>query len=305
MSNRTFNFGHCVDRPGFADLPAMPESPRAIWASPVGFDVAEPKFDGIWGKVVISAAGRLEIWTRNGSLVHERQLGSVPFAEEFGGCVLHGEFLHGSAWGQDLGLSGTCWLFDCTELNGHSIEAWPLKSRRAAARNILILALRDVLTESGVSMFDMAPQYDIGMAPQLWRDVVLAGGFEGLVFKDSAARFGAGWTRMKRSVEVDYVCLGFVVDPERGAVSIRGGLTQDDDGVVEVCTVGNLPAARRKEFTAHPERFVGLVFKARGARVFRSGALRNPKFAGWHGDKQPAACTLASALQAGCSGVCR
>ena len=47
----------------------------------------------------------------------------------------------------------------------------------------------------------------------------------------------------------------------------------------------------RREFTDHPERYVGQVFTAKGNGWYPSGSIRHPKFKVWRDDKEFDECT--------------
>jgi len=250
-----------------------------------GFNVVEPKFDGIWGAAHINGAG-VQMYSRHGN---PRAQWDAPGAVT-NPAVIHGEFMHGSTWANERGLTGRFFVFDCTQFGGADISAKPLCERRAAATAV-VEALQDARIE-------MAPQYPIEQARARWRELVIEQRFEGLVLKNTADPFGAQWARIKRRIQVDFVCVGFRPGGgkfNQAAASITAGAFVAGE-LRQVCSIGGLCDSDRFDFWNDQAAFVGRVFRATGQRVFKSGALRHGVFDGWHQDKRAQDCTLDSIL---------
>ena len=113
----------------------------------------------------------------------------------------------------------------------------------------------------------------------MWDDLVERDGFEGLVFKSGAARYGAAWGRMKRRVDADYVCTGVHRNAAGRPVSLAYGLYFGRT----LCAVGTVcNGVDPVDFgEAANGRLVGQVMLVTGQAIGASGAMRHPVFVGW------------------------
>lgn len=241
----------------------------------------EPKMDGIWCEVQI-ADGVAIGYSRTGQ---EKARWSVP-ADIV--ATLHGELLVGSTWAKERGISGQLHLFECTQLHGVDVTGAAHSHRRELA----------VAVVAQVDGWQMVPCWSGPEALAVWADLVVAQDYEGLVVKDSRAKWGVGWSRCKAQVDWDFVCLGWEYakgpysdHPDRMLpVSMICGLYVD--GVLKpVGKVFGL-AQEAAKIRERPELYRGKVFTAIGQRRFASGALRHGVFCGWHKDKPAKACVL-------------
>lgn len=266
-----------LERPQFDDL-------KPLGDVPIRFDVVEPKMDGQWGQLVVRQ-GRAQVWSRHGQLKHEQTVDA-----DLPDLVLHGEYLHGSNWALRRGMNGQFHAFDLVARDGRSLASMTLHSRRERLERLL-----DLHRARLPGWLRLVPQDPVGMWRRHWDVLVEGQGYEGLVFKWSGGRFGDPWARMKRTVTMDYVCLG--ANPGggryegRAASSLIGGLWREG-GAVAVANVGGLGDSLRYEVWEHPERFVGRVFEAYGRGLFDGGGLRHPAFLRWRDDKMPEQCVM-------------
>lgn len=260
-----------------------------------GYTRVELKMDGIWGRVEIHA-DRAEIWSRHGQL---KAIWPVKPGHKFSGSSLIGEFMHGSAWGHEHDVNGHLFVFDCIQMRGRTLEADAQLARLTVAE----LVVKAVFVDSPISMVAGWNVKDASEVTAVWDEHVVARAYEGLVLKKPDAAFGDGWYRVKRTVDVDYVCMGFNASNapkyvDMAVASIKGGLWIDGE-LVECVAAGGLSESHRKEFFENPEAYIGQVLRVGGYRIFPSGAVRHPNFLGWHLDKASEDCTLESALEAG------
>ena len=236
----------------------------------------EPKMDGIWCEVQI-ADGTAIGYSRTGQ---EKARWSVPSDIV---ATLHGELLIGSTWAKERGITGQLHLFDCTQLHGVDVTGAAQSHRRELAAAVV----------AQVEGWQMVPCWAGPDALAVWADLVVIQDYEGLVVKDSRAKWGIGWSRCKAQVDHDYICMGWEYGTGKNCalpVSIVCGLYVD--GVLSpVGKVFGL-AQEAETIRANPERYRGRVFSAIGNRRFASGALRHGVFCGWHKDKPASACKL-------------
>ena len=276
-----------VKRPGYVEI-----DPGEWWqlecAPQPRFDTVEIKYDGIWGRVDIDE-NRAEIYSRHGQL--KTALDIEPVGKT---ATLHAEYMYGSSWSGRMNLEGVLFVFDCTSIGGHDISHLPLSRRREAAA-LMVKKLGEP--------FRMVKQFSISKTRELWEGYIIERNFEGLIFKESDAPFGAKWGRAKRVYEVDYVCLGFNQSDApkyvgRMVASVRAGVYANGN-LIDVASVSGLSEHQRTAMYNNPDDFIGRVFKASGYQVFKNGALRHPNFVDWHYDKLPQDCTLESVLEIG------
>jgi len=300
------------------------------------WNVVELKGDGIWGQMVIEGTS-VKVYSRNGTLKDEFKL-AVPFSPwgyfrdsgeddtgyAVGGSriVLHGEFMFGTNWSKRRKLTGQFMAFDLVEFGGQCFRDKPQWTRRAFLEQVVFgkpsAGLPSIATHSSPNPLSVTSRGRIQCIPQwrtsrdegitdlvqrIWADWVLAEDWEGLILKEGSAPFGEGWARIKRTYEVDYVCMGFRqsnADKYKGRMvkSVIGGLYVEGE-LKEAVRVSGLTEAQRTEMFDNPGKFVGRVFKVNGKGVFPNGAVRHPNFVEWHQDKQQQDCTIDSARAVG------
>lgn len=279
-----------VKRPPFANLTAKAlENVEAIRT--MGYDLVEPKMDGIWGTMVIDPDGQVRVYSRHGQLKLETEVPLWPLHQ----TILYGEFMKGSNWGIEHGVDGAFFTWDCIKFNGMDIRHKALHYRRRRAQDTILTGLPQWV--------QMNPQWSIHETRVRWQSHVVERGYEGLVFKGSQAPFGKSWARMKQVLEVDYVCMGFTASDAakyKGCMvrSIIGGL-YDNGKLVKTVNVSGITEEQRRAFYEDGIGYHGRVFTAKGNRMFKGGALRHPRFQRWHQDKDAAECTKAAALLVG------
>jgi ATP-dependent DNA ligase len=184
-------------------------------------------------------------------------------------------------------LDGQLYVFDMWELAGKSFKNVPLVKRRESLK-------RKLGAFGFPEWVKLTPQYDAQTWETHWNSLVLERGFEGLVFKrNDVVLANAIWGRMKRTVTVDYVCLGGNPGGGRYAgkacSSVKGGLLVDGK-VVPIASVSGLNDLLRVEL--FEGQHVGRVFEAEGKGVYANGALRHPNFVRWRDDKMPEECVM-------------
>jgi len=277
-----------IRRPAFANMAPAQITNRSALAE---FDSVELKMDGIWGTAVFEPGRPTRIYSRHGQLKKtEPAPSSFPFA---GRCVVYGELMHRSTWGLERGIDGMFFAWDCAEINGLDATTSPLRQRRAWAAEII---------KSAGDWAVMGEQFPVGQAASVWDRYVIGRGYEGLVFKNNARLDCAAWARMKRTMDVDYVCMGFTESTAgrhkgRMVRGVVGGLYHGS-ALVRTVNVSGLTDEQRRDFFRSPAAHIGRVFTATGNRIFKGGSLRHPRFACWHKDKIGRECTIEAASSA-------
>ena len=251
-----------IDRPPYKTIRSLDEIPAEL-------DRVEVKIDGVWARIEI-AGDTARIYSRHDTLLEECQLD-----DDFGRTTLLGEL-----------DAGDLIVFDCLTYDGVDISGSPLVARHHAAERVV---------RSLGAGFEMIEQYPAARARELWADLVVDQGAEGLVFKDSRSAYGAPWARLKRRLTVDYVCMGFEEAfgrrAGRGVGSIEAGLYVEGE-LVEIQRIGNMTDTEASAMYAAPELYVGRVFTAAGQEQDEyTGCLRHGSFVEWHKDKRPEECT--------------
>lgn len=248
-----------------------------------GFDSCELKYDGWWGQLLLE--GHLwELYSRTG-----RKLEEGGLQRSYARTLLHGEYIVGTEWAKDHPeYYGQFALFGVELFLGKK-PPYPDCVQRWARCNIA----REIADENILGGVFAVNPYPIDKAPLLWR---LNTEFEGLVFKDSQAPWGAPFGRMKREATMDYVCMGFTQSSADrhagwGVASIVGGLYVDGT-LQEVCSVSTLTDEQRAAFFQQPDLHIGQVFEAKGKKITKTGALRHPDFVRFRQDKLPEECVF-------------
>ena len=249
------------------------------------YDVVELKYDGIWGQLLLEGY-EWRLYSRTGQLKKYGIL-SEPVAR----TLLHGEYCVSSEWSvAHPEYYGQLALFGATTLEGVDIAHWSNAGQRTAIRALI----RHLQFEEILHGLFLVFQYPLAFAESIW---YVNEEFEGLVFKNSQAPWGTRFARMKRQVEMDYVCLGFEESESGkhagvGVASIIGGLTfAGEDEPAPACRVCGITDEMRREFYRNPNAYVGRVFTAKGNRATKNGALRHPNFVRWRDDKYTDDCT--------------
>ena len=281
------NIKDYIERPKFREIRYSDDV-----VIPEQYDYIEPKMDGIWGCMVVEN-GYWRIYSRTGKI---KAAGDCDIDEKW---VILGEYMLGSAWGHRMGIDKEFFAFDCLMTRDIDIRNLSQQSRWSFIREFPSEKLNN-----GDEWFNRVKRYPVVDERRgdsrdwsiLWTNLVEKQGYEGLVFKDSNARYKdrGSWMRMKAEVEIDYICSGMApADPNSkyaGQVGAVIGTLYDIECDVHC---GGLTEKQRDVFTKREVECKGLVFTAKGNGWFPSGAIRHPKFARWRDDKKPEECVYA------------
>ena len=267
------------------------------WHVKHGYDRCELKMDGIYA-VVILKNGKGWIWSRGRQL--KATFDAPGFDEK---TVLLGEYMHGSNWAIRNGKQGHLYIFDCLVSDGEDISSDILLMRQDTAKTQVHII--NTYSPEMKGKVQMVKSWDVDCAEDMeiiWSRVNREL-HEGVVLKRSC-KVDTRYTRVKRTVEVDYVVTGFLQSEApkyigRMVRSIQAGLYNDKGELVHITDISGITDQQRTDFFQRPEDFIGRVFKAVGYTIFESGAIRHPSFHEWHPDKPAEECTLAAVLKQG------
>ena len=269
-----------IDRPKFRELHLS----EIGEVGAEGYDLVQLKMDGIWGCMVISN-GEWRIYSRTGKIKAngECDTRSLPLHGE---AIILGEYMKGSHWGHKMDIDGEFFAFDCLKTNDIDIKNKPYSIRLEKLKEI-----NTYLAPDFVSILEVYPSTEWS---RLWDIKVGKQAYEGLVFKRSESAYydKHAWARLKSVVEIEYMCIGMEpADPNSRYAGQAGAVI--GSLVDKICAVkcGGLTDEMRREFTDHPERYVGQVFTAKGNGWYPTGSIRHPKFKVWRDDKEFDECT--------------
>ena len=264
---------------------------------PEGYDYFQLKMDGMYATLTI-CDGAWSIVSRTGV-----EKASGRWSHKTDHYVLTGEYMKGSHWAKRQGIEeDSFYAFDIHNYRGRSMviadkdyfmrDKYMLRavSDIKERTNHLVFA-KDSFTIKKVNTYDVAEWY------RTWTQVVEDKDYEGLIFRNSYQTLSdtdKQPIRMKKVVEMDYICVGFEPADERsrykGLVGGVKGTLIDKDIVVEC---GGLTDEQRHEYTTNAEINIGKIFTAKGNDWFPSGSIRHPKFREWRTDKTHYECSYA------------
>ena len=249
---------------------------------PEKYDLVQPKQDGWWTLLIVEN-GKAKVITSGGD--HRSNIDI-----EIPDSILIAEWMYGTNFSQTSPLKDNFIIHDVVFFKGSEYRHLPYQTRLATAAELQRIAKNPLIQ---IIETHPARVFDYG----LWDREVILKGNEGLVFKNSAAIFGAGkMIRMKREFTKDYIVCGFKEGIGRltGTLgALEGGLMKPDGSVVRVLSVGGgFDDSERELIWGEKEYFIGKVFEASGKALFTSGALRHPAFIRFRTDKLAKDCTL-------------
>lgn len=263
----------------------------------------EPKMDGWRILAFVGEGGHVDLYTRTGNAPR----GDLPkvkaeLAANFPpGSVVDGEAV--ALTPQDDGTILNEWgvaqsvltkaganaaadkisyvVFDLLAHAGIDARALPLADRR-----VLLERIFDAGEFDAVCLSTIIEATDEGY------DALVAMGFEGAVLKrldkpyGSDKREGGGWLKMKASVRIDVVIMGFK-DGQNGFAGMVGAIIfgqhdPDTGALIERGTCSGFDLRTRKAMTDNPEKWIGRVIEIAhmGADIGKNGTgrLRHPQF---------------------------
>jgi len=273
--------------------------------------VGEPKLDG-WRLLVHIADDGVHVYTRTANCKN----GSLPNIEaELGEHMPAGTWLDGEAvamkvedgkvthdWGSVQSVLGsgtakaaaqsekiTFMVFDLISHGGIDARSLPYAKRR----NLL----ERVFEKATLNRIQLVPQVEVSDASV---DALLAQGFEGMVIKDTMARYGsgqrgAGWTKIKPSDNLDAVVTGFKPGDNgfSGMIgAVEFGLHDANGNLIEVGRCSGMDMKTRQHMTDNPGAWVGSVIEIAHMGQMPTGGYRHPQFKKRRDDKPAEECVV-------------
>lgn len=242
-------------------------------ASSLGFDLIQPKYDGIWCKIQIEK-GFCQIFSRTNQVKHHMHLGL-----DISGVML-GEYMYGSQWSQDPALKGKVFLFDTLELNGVDFRDRNYAERYTLTKNLAgMTPAKDFLLSSLFKIDDF--EYT-------WMTLVEENDYEGLIFRKSTDGFSSVCGRKKQVVTDDLLVMEFQeeIDIHGQPKETLGALLCVRDSTSELMPIGSgFTKEERQHIWNNQPDFIGKVVEVEGKKRFDSGKLRHPVFKRFRDDK--------------------
>jgi ATP-dependent DNA ligase len=187
--------------------------------------------------------------------------------------------------------------FDILQDRGVDITQRPYSYRRKA--------LLDKLSPIDDKYFKIVEdvQYD---KKGLFESIIESGG-EGIILKDTRAKYGDGWSKVKRSAQWDVVISGYK-DPKKitkktsgeestskyyekdwiGAISF--GQYLPDGQFAEFGFCSGIDEALREKISNNKEFYIGKVIEITAQERLASGHFRHPRFLRFRPDKNAESC---------------
>lgn len=153
-----------------------------------------------------------------------------------------------------------------------------------------------------VILDDPLPGNNSARAWKEFRKIYDHGG-EGIVLKEMAGTYNVGrdsnnMYKIKKYLTKDFVCIGFeesdaptFLAKGMKVAAIRCGLYVKGE-LKFITQTSGFSFEMRKEFTDHPEKYIGKVCELGGFEIFKSGAMRHSMFLRFREDRKPEECVL-------------
>ena len=135
-------------------------------------------------------------------------------------------------------------------------------------------------------------------------DDLIFAGYEGGMMKDTTKPYGKGWYKVKKVVDLDVVCTGFM--PGKGKYvgqigSIYFGVLYEDS-IIPVSQAGGMSDDIRKHMTDHQLEYIGKPLSILAQEITKTSnwySVRHPRFVRMRPDIGVADCTLEKFLEQG------
>lgn len=231
----------------------------------------------------------------------------------FEGCVFDGELVFGKNSMDVTKITGSLpekaiqfqtengWLnfvtFDILFDKGKDIRDKPYSYRRGV--------LEGYLGDLNLEYLEVTPIIKSGKK-DFYEEVLESGG-EGIILKDTRAKYGDGWSKVKRSAQWDVIISGFK-DPKEitkktsgeesaskyyekgwiGAISFGQYLPNGQFAEFGFCS--GIDEALREKISNNKEFYIGKVIEITAQERLTSGHFRHPRFLRFRPDKNAESC---------------
>ena len=237
--------------------------------------ICQLKYDGIWCAAEVHADGKVQYFSRNGSLKkEERTVKQIPQG------LYIGELMFGSEWSKEEDRSGKFYAFDLVETKAgeHKNETYLSRYTR----------LKDFWSSELLpTHWHLVTNYPTSQSLDIWKLLVESTKFEGMVFRHPADNWHQPLLRSKYELTVDLYINGYTEGEGRLAGTLGAvKASYSPVGIGPELTIGGGFSDRvRKEIWANRSAYVGRCFTVTAKKKFSSGLLRHPNFVGWHQEK--------------------
>ena len=242
----------------------------------------QPKYDGIWSRVVGEETGRVLVFSRTQTLKAELRIEGYP-----SNSVFLAEYMFGSQWSQHPDRLGKFYFFDCLVSHG---EDYTVRSYQERYREML-RQLKPVGSQD--NRINFVPNFAVQNLQKFWDKISVDHSFEGVVGRNWKQTYSDPLYRLKIDITDDFVIMK-VNEGQGRLAGTMGSLTIgqfDGDELVEIMTVGGgFSDELRKEIWANRVNMPFQVIEVVGKARFTSGALRHPNFVRFRPDKAAVEC---------------
>lgn len=232
-------------------------------AREAGCDTLQLKYDGWWARCVIEK-GVGSIFTRT-----NRELPNFAFSTSPDiSCVIIGELMHGTNWAQDPKIAGKVFAFDMWSYSMVEMDNMPYRDRYAMLRSVLRRLPPSFIRVENFLIHDHE---------SVWRNFVVEGDYEGVVFRHSKGLLDTPIYRQKNVVLDKYTISGFE-EGEGKYAGMLGAVTCTNGGKVG----GGFDDKERQDIWDNKEKYLHKIMEVEGRKRFAdSGLLRHPNFVRW------------------------
>lgn len=190
------------------------------------------------------------------------------------------------------------YVFDILRIANLNLEYVPLIERKAKLKELFSMY-------PTFNPLNKHESYNVGLVPEYLNcthdeafEKAQKDGHEGIIVKWQGGFYHhLSWAKMKSEETYDLVIMG-VKDSEAetyrgtGIAALKLGLYNDDGILVECCMCSGMNDEWRSNFFNDfewngGETYVGLVAEVQGQQMFKTGAIRHPRFKGLREDLNP------------------
>lgn len=226
------------------------------------YDICQIKFDG-WFCYLKTKRDDIVIYSKT-----QRELKTYPRPEEIPpGLTFMGEYLFGTNWVERRPhLKGRIVVYDV-------LQPLPYSQRYRQVKEF-------VRVSTGTIPVLLVQNFHTTQANEVWLKAVVAGGHEGLVFrnwKDDSFDLG----RCKAKYEEVYYVVGVTEGVGKHAGRLGALVIETLDGTREGRVGGGFTDEQREAIWESPDDYIGRFVEVEGKALFNSGLLRHPNFKAW------------------------
>lgn len=232
-----------------------------------GYDIVQLKYDGWWTRAECRVEGT-QYFSETGRMYTE----SMAFPDLIS-CVLVGEMMRGTQWSTDESRRGKYFVYDISYVHGSSVGDLPYIDRYKILRRLKL-----------PSCFVLVTCYPIAQAETVWSHYVIAGGYEGIVFRRTTSPLTDAIMRQKREYTFDGYVIGFEEGLGKHAGRLGAVIVKQANGA-EPRVGGGFSDAEREDIWNNQIKYLGRPMEYTANAMFESGNVRHARFVRWREDK--------------------